>query len=161
VDTVSAQIDTAMAPFHDELACLDTIHGVNTRTAEVLMAELGPDMTVFPTATHTVKWAGLCPGNHERAGTHRSGRTHHGHRWFRTALIEAALAPTVRSTHGAFAARYRRIMPHRGHNKAVVAVAHAMLVTAYHLLARQTTYQDPGTDSRRIVICSLFSPFPP
>lgn len=73
-------------------------------------------------------------------------RTRHGNRWLRTALIEAALAASVRSTTGAFAARYRRIMPHRGHTKAVAAVAHAMLVTAYHLLARQTTYQDPGSD---------------
>jgi hypothetical protein len=71
-------------------------------------------------------------------------RTRHGNRWLRTALIEAALAASVRSTKGAFAARYRRIMPHRGHKKAIVAVAHAMLVTAYHLLARQTTCQDPG-----------------
>jgi transposase len=146
VDTVSAQIDTAIAPFHEELARLDTIHGVNTRTAEVLIATLGADMTVFPTAKHAASWAGLCPGNHESAGKHRFGRTRHGHRWLRTALIEAALAASVRSTKGAFAARYRRIVPHRGHKKAVVAVAHAMLVTAYHLLARPTTYQDPGSD---------------
>jgi len=70
----------------------------------------------------------------------------HDHRWLRTTLIEAALPASVRSATGAFAARYRRIMPHRRHKKAVVAVAHAMLVTAYHLLARQTTYQDPGSD---------------
>jgi hypothetical protein len=90
--------------------------------------------------------AGLCPGNHESVGKHRSGRTRHGYRWLRAALIEAALAASVRSTKGAFAARYRRIMPPRGHKKAVVAVAHAMLITAYHLLARHTTYQDPGSD---------------
>jgi len=118
---------------------------VNQRTAEVVIAELGVDMTVFPTAKHAASWAGLCPGNHESAGKHRSGRTRHGNRWLRTALIEAALAASVRSTKGAFAARYRRIR-HRGHKKAVVAVAHAILVTAYHLLARQTTYQDPGAD---------------
>lgn len=145
IETVSAQIDTAMAPFQEELARLDTIHGVNKRTAEVIVAELGVDMTVFPTAKHAASWAGLCPGNHESAGKHRSGRTRHGNRWLRTALIEAALAASVRSTKGALAARYRRIR-HRGHKKAVVAVAHAILVTAYHLLARQTTYQDPGAD---------------
>jgi transposase len=112
----------------------------------VLRADLGADMTEFPTATPAASWARLCPGNHESAGTHRSGRIRHGNRWLRTALIKAALAASVRSTTGAFAARYRRIMPHRGHKKAVVAVAHAMLITAYHLLARQTTYQDPGSD---------------
>ena len=146
MDTVSAQLDTAMAPFQEARARVDTIHGVNTRPAELLIAELGADMTVFPTAKHAASWAGLCPGNHESAGTHRSGRTRHGHRWLRAALIEAALAASVRSTAGAFAARYRRIMPHRGDKKAIVAVAHAVLVTAYHLRARQTTYQDPDSD---------------
>jgi transposase len=134
-----------MAPFAEQLARLDTIRGVNKRTAEVLIAELGTDMSVFPTAKHAASWAGLCPGNHESAGKHRSGRTRHGNRWLRTALIEAALAASVRSTTGAFAARYRRVR-HRGHKKAIVAVAHAILVTAYHLLARQSTYQDPGAD---------------
>jgi transposase len=146
IATVSTHIDPAIAPFHEALARLDTIHGVNKRTAEVLIAELGVDMTVFPTAKHVASWAGLCPGNHESAGKHRSGRTRHGNRWLRAALTEAALAASVRSTKGAFAARYRRIRPHRGHKKAVIAVAHAMLVTAYHLLGRQTTYQDPGAD---------------
>jgi transposase len=145
IETVSTQIDTALAPFAEELARLDTIRGVNKRTAEVLLAELGPDMRVFPTAKHAARWAGLCPGNHESAGKHRSGRTRHGNRWLRAALIEAALAASVRSTTGAFAARYRRVR-HRGHKKAIVAVAHAILVTVYHLLARQTTYQDPGAD---------------
>jgi transposase len=145
IETVSTQIDAVMAPFAEQLARLDTIRGVNQRTAEVLIAELGTDMSVFPTAKHAASWAGLCPGNHESAGKHCSGRTRHGNRWLRTALIEAALAASVRSTTGAFAARYRRVR-HRGHKKAIVAVAHAILVTAYHLLARQTTYQDPGAD---------------
>jgi hypothetical protein len=110
------------------------------------MAELRVDMTVFPPDKHAASWAGLCPGNHESAGTPRSGRTRHGNRWLRAALTEAALAASVRSTTGAFATRYRRIMPHRGHKKAVIAIAHDMLATVYHLLARQTTYQDPGAD---------------
>src|SRR5262245_8803072 len=146
IATVGSQIDVAMAPFADELARLDTIPGVNQRTAEVLIAELGVDMTVFPTAQHLASWAGLCPGQNESAGKHRSGKTRHGNRWLRSALIEAALAASSRSTKGAFAARYRRIMQHRGHKKAVVAVAHAMLVTVYHLLARRTTFRDPGAD---------------
>ena len=80
-----------------------------------------------------------------RTGVNRP-RTRHGNRWLRTALTEAALAASVRSTKGACAARYRRIMPHRGHKKAVIAVARALLVRAYHLLPRQTTYQDPGAE---------------
>ena len=103
-------------------------------------------LEVFPSAKHLASWAGLCPGQNESAGKHRSGKTRRGNRWLRTALIEAALAARARSTKGAFAARYRRVMQHRGHKKAVVAVAHAMLVTVYHLLARRTTYLDPGAD---------------
>jgi transposase len=146
IETVSSQIDTVIVPFAEALARLDTIHGVNQRTAEVLIAEIGVDMTVFPTAKHLASWAGLCPGNNESAGKHHSGKTRRGNRWLRTALIEAALAASARSTQGAFAARYRRVMRHRGHKKAVVAVAHAILITAYHLLLRHTIYQDPGTD---------------
>src|SRR5262249_28821919 len=88
IETVRTQIDGAMAPFAELLGRLDTIRGVNKRTAEVLIAELGPDMRVFPTAKHAASWAGLCPGNHESAGKHRSGRTRHGNRWLRAALIE-------------------------------------------------------------------------
>jgi transposase len=101
IETVSIQIDGAMAPFAEMLALLDTIRGVNNRTAEVLIAELGQDMRVFPTAKHAASWAGLCPGNHESAGKHRSGRTRRGNRWLRAALVEAALAASVRSTTGA------------------------------------------------------------
>lgn len=146
IETVSRQVDAVMAPLAAELARLDTIQGVSKRTAEVLIAEIGVDMTVFPTAQHLASWAGLCPGNNESAGKHRSGKTRRGNRWLRSALVEAALAASTRAAHGALAARYRRIMRHRGHKKAVVAVAHAMLVTAYHLLVRRTTYQDLGAD---------------
>jgi transposase len=146
IDAVSAQIEVAIAPFTEEVERLDTIPGVNRRTAEVIIAEIGVDMRVFPTAGHLASWAGLCPGNNESAGKHRPARTRKGDRWLRAALTEAALAAGPHSAKGAFAARYRRVMRHRGHKKAVIAVAHAMLVTAYHLLARQTAYQDPGAD---------------
>jgi transposase len=146
IETVSAQIDVVIAPFAEEVARLDTIHGVNKRTAEVLVAELGVDMSVFPSAGHCASWAGICLGNNESAGKHRSGKTRKGNKWLRAALTEAALAAGAASTKGAFAARYRRVMPHRGHKKAVVAVAHAILVTAYHLLARKTVYREAGVD---------------
>ena len=103
-------------------------------------------MWVFANSKKVASWAGLCPGQKESAGKRRSGKTRRGNRWLRTALIEAALAASRRSTQRAFAARYRRIMQHRGHKKAVLADAHAMLVTAYHLLARQTTYRELGAD---------------
>jgi transposase len=145
IATVSGQIDAVLAPFAEELARLDAIPGVNKRTVEGIVAEIGVDMRVFPSAGHLASWAGLCPGNNESAGKHRSGKTRKGNRWLRSALTEAALAST-RASHTAFAARYRRIMPHRGHKKAVVAVAHALLTTVYHLLARQIAYRDLGPD---------------
>jgi transposase len=145
ITTLSERIEEVIVPFADELAQLDTIHGVGRRTAEVLIAELGVDMNQFPSDRHLASWAGLCPGNNESAGKHKSGKTRRGNRWLRAALTEAALA-AIRTSNCAFTARYRRIMRHRGHKKAVVAVAHAMLVTAYHLLARQTTYRELGAD---------------
>src|SRR5881409_2009370 len=145
ITILSERIEEVISPFADELARLDTIHGVARRTAEVLIAELGVDMSQFPSDRHLASWAGLCPGNNESAGKHKSGKTRRGNRWLRAALTEAALA-AIRTSNSAFTARYRRIMRHRGHKKAVLAVAHAMLVTAYHVLSRQTTYQELGAD---------------
>ncbi len=146
ITTVSHEVERVMAPFAAELARLDTIPGINQRTAEVIIAEIGVDMSVFPSAGHLASWAGLCPGNNESAGKHKPARTRKGNRWLRTALTEAALAGAVRTAKGALAARYRRVMRHRGPKKAVGAVAHAMLVTVYHMLVRQTTYHDPGAE---------------
>src|SRR5262245_49277621 len=130
---LSDAIATLLAPFTAALERLDTIPGINRRTAEVLIAELGLDMQVFPTAGHAASWAGLCPGNNESAGKHKSGKTPSGNRWLRKALTEAALA-AIRAKDTALASRYRRVMRHRGHRKAVIAVAHAMLVIACHVL---------------------------
>jgi transposase len=146
IATVSDQVAVVIAPFAEELSRLDTIPGINERTAEVVIAEIGVDMTVFPSARHLASWAGLCPGNNESAGKHKPAQGRKGNRWLRTALTEAALAGAVRSRKGALAARYRRVMPHRGHRKAVIAVAHAILVTVYHLLTGRETYRDPGAD---------------
>ncbi len=141
--TLGEAIEAQLAPFAAAVARLRTIPGVEQRTAEVLVAEIGVDMARFPSAGHLVSWAGLCPGNHESAGKRKRGTTRKGCKWLRIALIEAAQA-AVRTRDCALGARYRRVMRHRGHKKAIVAVAHAILEIAYHLLARGTTYQELG-----------------
>lgn len=145
IETLSQQVTEQLAPFQATLTRLQTIPGVATRTAEVLVAELGIDMSRFPTDRHLASWAGLCPGNHESAGKHRSGKTRKGNPWLRTALTEAARG-AIRTRDGAFGARYRRLVRHRGDRKAVIAVAHALLRTVYHVLAHGTPYQEPGHD---------------
>jgi transposase len=142
---VSEEIEARLVPFASQLTNLDTTPGIARRTAEVVLAEIGLDMTVFPSDRHLASWAGLCPGNHESAGKHKSGKTRKGNRWLRMALIEAADA-AIRVKDSALAARYRRVMRHRGHKKAVLAVAHAMLRAIYHVLATGTPYRDPGPD---------------
>jgi len=143
IETLGHDIERVLSPFAEMVTRLDTIPGIDRRTAEVLIAELGVDMSVFPTDRHVASWAGLCPGQHESAGKRQSGKTRNGNRWLRGALVQAALAAT-RTRDCALASRYRRVLRHRGHKKAVLAVAHALLVTAYHLMARGTTYRELG-----------------
>src|SRR6266566_4541199 len=142
ITTMSEEVEGRLAPFAAQLTQRDTIPGINTRTAEVIIAELGVDMSCFPSDRHLASWAGICPGNNESAGKHQSGKTRKGNRWLRMTLIEAAGA-AIRTKDSALGARYRRVMRHRGHKKAVVAVAHAMLRAVYHLLAEGTTYREP------------------
>jgi transposase len=145
IAALSDRIEELLAPFAEELELLHTLPGVARRTAESLIAEVGVDMRQFPSDRHLASWAGLCPGNNESAGKHKSGKTRKGNRWLRAALNEAALA-AIRRKDGALAARYRRIMPTRGHIRAVTAVAHALLRMAYQVLAARAPYQDPGPD---------------
>lgn len=151
LETLTTQIEQVLSPFANDAARLDAIPGVGPRTAEILIAEIGVDMQPFPTARHLASWAGLCPGTHESAGKRRAVRTRKGNRWLRAALVEAALS-AINVRDSAFAARYRRLVRHRGHKKAIVAVAHNILTTAYRLLADGREYQDPGPnyyDARR------------
>lgn len=121
------------------------IPGVSDRTAHVILAEIGTDMSRFPTPEHLSSWAGMCPGNNESAGKHRSGRTRHGSKWLRIALVEAAHA-AGRSKDTYLAAHYARIRGRRGPGRAAVAVCHSILVIAWHLLSTGETYTDLGGD---------------
>jgi transposase len=142
---VSAEIAERVRPFEDAVARLDGIPGVGRATAEVLVAEVGTDMARFPTARHLASWAALCPGHHESAGKPTSGKTRKGNRALRTALVEAAKAAR-RARTTSLGAQYRRLAARRGPNKAAVAVAHSILIIAYHLLKDGGTYHDLGPD---------------
>jgi transposase len=144
IERISTEIEERLRPAERAaIERLDTIPGVGRRTAAVLIAEIGADVTRFPTARHLASWAGMCPGNRESAGKRLSGKTRKGSKWLRTALVEAAHA-AGRSKTTYLGAQYRRLLPRRGKKKAAVAVGHSILVIAYYLLTRETTYTDLG-----------------
>jgi transposase len=143
IGTYDARIAEASAPFVAILVRLDTIPGVDRRTAENLFAELGAEMAVFPTAAHLASWAAICPGNHETGGKQLKGTTRHGNRWARRALTEAAWG--AKHTRGTYAAaQFRRLAARRGAKRAIVAVAHSLLVAAYYIIRDEVVYADLG-----------------
>jgi transposase len=148
IDRLDAEVDNVIAPFIAQLTRLMTIPGVGKRTAEVIIAEIGVDMTRFPTARHLASWAGICPGNHESAHKRRSGRTSKGDPALRAALVEAAwCASRTRDTY--LAAQYRQLVRRFGKKaeaKAAMAVGHSILVITWHLLANGCDYHELGGD---------------
>jgi transposase len=143
ISRVSTEVAERVREDEPAIAQLDTIPGVGRYVAEALVAEIGTDMARFPSANHLASWAGMCPGNNESAGRRRSGKTRKGSPWLRSLLIQAAhAAARKRGTY--LSALYRRLAARRGKSRAAVAVGHAILVIAYHLLQRQTDYQDLG-----------------
>ena len=143
IEECSARVEECMVPFALERTLLETIPGVGRLTAEALIAEMGVDMTCFPSSAHFASWAGLCPGNNESAGKRKSGRIRKGNVWLKTALVEAALAAKKqRDTY--LAALGRRIGGRRGAKRATIAVAHSIGVAAWHILAGAQPYQDLG-----------------
>ena len=142
IERLSTEIGERERPFEAVLDRLDTIPGVGRRTAEIIVAEVGPDVQRFPTAGHLASWAGLCPGQDESAGKRRSGKTRKGNRWLRGALVEAAHSSTRTKTY--LAAQFRRLATRHGPKKAMVAVAHSILRIVYHLLLDQHPFEDLG-----------------
>ncbi len=144
IEHVSTEVAERLAPFVSTIERLDVIPGVGRRTAEILLSEIGTDMTRFPSAAHLASWAGMCPGHHESAGKQHDGKTRKGSPWLREALIEAASA--AGKTKGTYlAAQYHRLLRRRGRNKAAVAVGHSILVIVWHLLEHDCPYVDLGS----------------
>lgn len=139
-----AKVAEVLAPFAAQLRQLQSIPGVGERTAQVFLAEAGADLQDrFPTHRHFAAWAGMCPGNRQSGGKRRPAKTRKGSPWLRAALAEAGWA-AGRKKEGYLPALYRRLSARRGRKRAVVAVGHAILVIAYHLLTEGTLYEDLG-----------------
>lgn len=144
IERAEAEIAARLAPHEATLERLRTIPGIGRRTAETLLAEIGPDMGRFPSSGHLASWAGLCPGNDESGGKRRSGRTRKGSPWLRASLVEAAQAAGRTRTY--LGAAYRRLTTRRGSKRAAVAVAHMLLVIAYHVISRGEPYAELGAN---------------
>jgi transposase len=145
IATLSSAIEEQIRPFAQAVALLETIPGVAQRTAQVIIAEIGADMSVFPTAGHLASWSGQCPGNDKSAGKRRSGRTRQGPKHLNDALKDAATA-AIRSKDTYLQALYRRKKAQVGHGRAVGAVKHSIICACWHMLSTGELYNDLGGD---------------
>jgi len=147
ITALQGEIDKLLPPFDqaDLLARLQTIPGVGEKVAQIIVAEVGIDMSRFPTAHHLAAWAGLTPGKKESAGRNYSARTSKANRYLKASLVQAATA-VGRSHDNYLAAQYHRLAAKRGKKRAAVAVAHSILVIVFHLMRRGTSYIDLGAD---------------
>jgi transposase len=145
IAVLSERVEQVITPFSRQRELLMTIPGVARLGAEVVIAEIGVDMSVFPTDAHLASWAGQCPGNHESAGKRRSGRPRTGSRWLHRTLTESAKA-AARSNGTYLSAKYRRLRGRRGPGKATGALRHSILIAAYHILQRGVPYHELGAD---------------
>jgi transposase len=145
IEHIDQQIEEALDPFRDKVKRLIQIPGVSDVLAGTIIAEIGVDMTRFPTAAHVRSWAGLCPRNDSTGGKKRSTRTLKGNTWLKTQLVQAATA-VVRAKNTYFQAQYFRIRARRGHKKAVVAVAASILTAAYHILRDDVDFAELGPE---------------
>lgn len=146
LDEISVEITARLAIATEEVTLLQSLPGIGQRTAEVVLAEIGTDMSRFPSAGHLASWVGLCPGNQESAGKRQSGRTRKGSPWLRAALVEAAQSAGRMKQSTYISAQYRRLAARRGAKRAAVAAAHSLIVMIYHMLSRHEPYHDLGGD---------------
>jgi len=147
IDTLTQRIEEAMSPFLAARELITTIPGIGIGipTADVIIAEIGADMTRFPSPGNQASWAGVCPGHHESAGRTKSSKTRPGNRWLKGALGAAALS--IARHPGTFLhVKYQRLARARGKSRAVVAIEHTLLATVWTMLTNSTLYDDPGPD---------------
>ena len=144
IAALSSEVEQRLRPFAPQIANLVTIPGISRRTAEVVLAEVGPDMARFGTARQLASWAGLCPGNHESAGRSHGGATRKGSPWLRSALVNSATAAGRTRTY--LGAQYRRLTARRGLRRAKVAVAHSLLLIVRAILTSGQPFRDLGAN---------------
>lgn len=143
ITCLSEEVARRTLPFEEAIERLDAVPGIGRRNAEDILAEIGTDMSRFPSAAHLASWARLCPANHESAGKRRPVSTGHGNRWLRSALAQAAQAASHKHD-SYFRAQYQRLAARRGKKRAIIAMAHSLLIVIYNLLASSKPYQDLG-----------------
>jgi transposase len=143
MERVSAEIDQRLQEEQAAIDLLDSVPGISRRAAEILIAEIGTDLSRFPSAKHLASWVGMCPGNKESGGKRLSGKTRKGNVWLRQVLIEIAhVASKTKDPY--LAAQYRRIAARRGKKRALIALGHTILVMIYHILTRREPYRELG-----------------
>jgi transposase len=145
IERLSCAIEEQLLPFKGAVELLRSLDGIETRTAQNILAEIGVDMSVFPSAGHLASWAGQCPGNDESAGKRRSGRTRKGSKWLNDALKDAAMS-AIRTNDSYLQAQYQRLRPRVGHGRALGAVKHSILCACWHMLSTGELYRDLGGD---------------
>lgn len=145
IEAIEREVGEGLRPFRAAADLLTTIPGVSHVVASVIVAEIGTDMSRFPTAGHLISWAGLCPRSDESAGKKRSTHIRKGAPWLKTALVQAAWA-AARSKDSYLHAQFLRLKSRRGARKAIIAVAASMLTAAYFMLRNGTSYSDLGSD---------------
>lgn len=145
IEELDKKIDQRMEPYQKESEKIQTIPGIKEKAAESIIAEIGVDMSRFPSDAHISSWAGVSPGNNESAGKHRSGRTTPGNKWLKATLTEAAWAAS--RTRGTYLkARFQRLASRRGKKRACLAVGHTILTMAYHIIKEQCVYRELGAN---------------
>lgn len=146
IQRLQEEVDRCLKPMREAMELLRTIPGVGETAAATIVAEIGTDMSRFPSAKHLASWAGVCPGNHESAGKRKSGKPTGGDPWLKAVLGEVAWAIARSKTPNYLTEQYRRLARRRGKYKAAVAVAHSVLVIVYHVLRDKRPYHDLGAD---------------